>query len=59
MTKYKVEGTMKIAGNAQKFTKEIEAVSEARARDIILMRIGADHKLKRTQIEIKKVEAAQ
>lgn len=57
--KYNVEGTMKIAGTTQAFAKEIEAISPKRAQEIVLMKLGSDHKLKRTQIEIKKVEAVQ
>ena len=56
--KYNVEGTMKIKGTTQTFVKEMDADSEKRAREKTLERLGSDHRLKRTQIDIKKVEEA-
>jgi len=56
--KYTVDGKMRIKGVEQKFSKELEAQSEARAREIILQQLGADHRLKRTQIEIVSVKEA-
>jgi ribosomal protein L20A (L18A) len=57
--KYYVEGKMKVGTITQKFVKEIDAISEKRAKEIILTKLGSDHKLKRTQIEITKVEVAK
>ena len=57
--KYYVEGKMKIGTITQKFVKQIDAQSEKRAKEIVLSKIGSDHKLKRTQIEITNVEVAE
>jgi ribosomal protein L20A (L18A) len=57
--KYTVAGTMKIGGTTQTFSKEIEAASQSRAHEMVLQRLGSDHKLKRTQIEIKSVVESQ
>lgn len=56
--KFIVEGKMRIGGTEQKFSKEIDAESEKRANEMILERLGADHRLKRTQIEIVSVKEA-
>ncbi|PIT83969.1 50S ribosomal protein L18a [Candidatus Micrarchaeota archaeon CG10_big_fil_rev_8_21_14_0_10_45_29] len=53
--KFVVEGEMRISGEGRKFVKEIEAASKERAGEIALKKIGADHKLKRTQIKIDSV----
>ena len=54
--KFVVEGEMRISGERRKFVKEVDAPSKERATEISLKRIGADHKLKRTQIKIDSVE---
>lgn len=50
--KFIVEGTMEISGQVRKFVKEIEAQSKKRAQEMVEQKIGADHKLKRSQIKI-------
>lgn len=56
--KFIVEGKMNIGmgGEARKFVKEITAASKAQAVEIVMKKIGSDHKLKRTQIKIDKAE---
>ncbi|VVB57109.1 50S ribosomal protein L18Ae [uncultured archaeon] len=55
--KYLVNGSMKIKGVWKDFVKEMEATSESRVREMVLTNIGSGHRLKRTQIRIKAVEA--
>jgi len=55
--KYLVSGSMKVKGVWKVFVKEMEADSESRVREMVLTNIGADHRLKRTQIKVKTVEA--
>ncbi len=55
--KYLVNGSMKVNGAWKAFVKEMEAASEPRVREMVLTNIGADHRLKRTQIKISSVEA--
>lgn len=43
---------MEISGQVRKFVKEIEAQSKKRAQEMVEQKIGADHKLKRSQIKI-------
>jgi len=54
--KFIVEGQMRIIGIWKPFIKEIEAISIARAQELCLQQLGADHRLKRTQIKIKNVQ---
>ncbi len=53
--KFVVEGKMKVKGEFKPFVKEIEAVSVSRATELCYNKLGADHKLVRTQIKIEKV----
>lgn len=55
--KFVVYGAMYIKKEWKPFIKETEADSEARVREQVLANIGADHRLRRTQIRIDKVEA--
>ena len=53
---FKVKGTFSKFGETQPFSKEIEAVNEDRALDKIYSLFGSNHKVKRTQIKIEKIE---
>ncbi|MFA5108875.1 MAG: 50S ribosomal protein L18Ae [Candidatus Micrarchaeia archaeon] len=53
--KFVVEGKMKIKGEDKQFVKEIDAISKKRAEELVTQKLGADHKLKRSQITILKV----
>jgi ribosomal protein L20A (L18A) len=53
--KFIVEGTMMVSGQEKAFVKEIEAASKKRAEELATQKIGADHKLKRSQIKIAKI----
>ncbi|MFH1306916.1 MAG: 50S ribosomal protein L18Ae [Candidatus Micrarchaeota archaeon] len=54
--KFVVEGKMRMGERIESFVKEIEAASRKRAEELVLQKLGADHKLKRSQIKIEKVE---
>jgi ribosomal protein L20A (L18A) len=58
MMKFIVQGEMRINGEKKPFVKELEAASEKRARELVCRKIGADHRLKESLIEIKSVERA-
>ncbi|MFH1094965.1 MAG: 50S ribosomal protein L18Ae [Candidatus Micrarchaeota archaeon] len=53
--KFVVEGKMKVRGEFKPFVKEIEATSPSRATELCYNKLGADHKLLRTQIKIETV----
>ena len=54
--KYTVYGQMYVKKEWKSFIKELSDESESRVREQVLTRLGADHRLKRTQIRITTVE---
>ena len=54
--KFIVEGKFILGSNVQPFVKEIDAISKKRAEEIVLRKIGSDHKLKSTQIKIVSIK---
>lgn len=54
--KFVVEGTFTVGKDIRPFTKELEAISESRARELVLTKIGADHHIGRSRIKISSVE---
>lgn len=58
MTNYTVSGAFQARNGLQPFTKTVEAPNEDVARDRVLSQFGAEHGLKRTQVEIDDVAAA-
>ncbi len=58
MSQFTIRGQFDGREGPRSFTKEIEAVNEAVAREHILSQFGSEHGLKRTQISIDEVVAA-
>jgi large subunit ribosomal protein LX len=58
MSQFTVSGTFEAREGRQAFERSIDAENEAVAREHTLSQFGAEHNLKRTQIEITEVTAA-
>jgi ribosomal protein L20A (L18A) len=57
MKAFKINGKIEVEKRRwQKFSKEIAAVDEAKAREMIFCDFGSRHRMKRRSIEIKSVE---
>ena len=56
MSEFTVTGRFQGRQGYRSFQKTVEAPNEAVARDHILSRLGSEHGLKRTQIELDEVE---
>ncbi len=52
---FKISGTIRIGKNKRKFEKEIEAASEAHARNKLYALFGSTNRVKRNQIKIESV----
>lgn len=57
MSHFTVTGRFKMRGGYATFEKHVEAENERVAREHVLSRLGSEHGLKRTQIELAEVEA--
>ena len=53
---FRIQGSYSKRGVTQEFTKEVQAPSEDRAVDHLYSIIGSNHKVKRAQITLVKVE---
>jgi large subunit ribosomal protein LX len=58
MSQFTVSGRFQTRTGTKAFTKEIEAPNENVAREHTYAKIGSEHGLKRTQVEINEVTAA-
>ena len=57
MKAFKISGTFKMGGNRnQPFTKEVLATNKNQAKEKIFSDLGSKHKIKRTSINIGKVQ---
>jgi ribosomal protein L20A (L18A) len=54
--KFSVSGRMKVGSEKRAFRKEIEAKSEAHAKEMVYALFGAQNGLKRVNVEIGKIE---
>ncbi len=54
--KFVVVGQMFIKKKHRKFVKELAAASASRARELVYQKLGADHHIPRSSIEIASVE---
>ena len=57
MSQFTVSGEFQARDGYQPFTRSLEAVNENVAREHVLSQFGAEHNLKRRQIEISEVVA--
>ncbi|MFH1450404.1 MAG: 50S ribosomal protein L18Ae [archaeon] len=55
--KFKVFGTYNHRGEFFNFSKHIASENEESAKELVLCKMGSNHRLKRGQIIIEKVEA--
>ena len=53
---YRVEGTFRIDGEWRPYRKVISAPNEVQARERIFTLLGSQHRLKRRDIQVGKVE---
>ncbi|GAB7093899.1 hypothetical protein JCM30237_10510 [Halolamina litorea] len=58
MSQFTVSGTFEARDGQQAFERSVEAENESVAEEHVLSQFGAEHNLKRTQIEISEVTAA-
>jgi len=58
MSQFTVSGTFEARDGDQAFERSLEAENESVAEEHVLSQFGAEHNLKRTQIEITEVTAA-
>ncbi|MFB6109123.1 MAG: 50S ribosomal protein L18Ae [Haloplanus sp.] len=58
MSQFLISGRFQGRTGFQAFEKQIEAPNENVAREFALSRLGSEHGLKRTQVEIEGVTAA-
>lgn len=59
MNQYTVSGQFQTRDGHQSFTRSVEAENEDVAREYVLSRFGAEHNLKRTQVDIDAVDAGE
>ena len=55
MSEFSVSGRFQSRDGSQAFTKTVDAPNENVAREHVLSRLGSQHNLKRTQIELSEV----
>ena len=53
--KFRINGEMKIGSETRAFTKEIEAKTEAHAKEIIYSLFGAQNGVKRSNVKIAEI----
>jgi large subunit ribosomal protein LX len=58
MSQFTVRGTFKTRDGRQAFTRNVDADNENVAREHVLARFGAEHNLKRVEVDIEEVTAA-
>lgn len=58
MSEFTVSGTFEARDGAQAFERSIDAENESVAREHVLSQFGAEHNLKRSNIDISEVTAA-
>ncbi|MFB6122619.1 MAG: 50S ribosomal protein L18Ae [Haloferacaceae archaeon] len=58
MSQFIVSGRFRSRTGTREFTKEIDAPNENVAREHTLAKIGSEHGLKRTSVEVTEVTAA-
>lgn len=58
MGQFTVSGRFQSRDGFQEFRKSVDAPNENVAREHVFSRIGSQHGLKRTQVEITEVQAA-
>ena len=58
MSQFTVQGTFKTRSGRQAFSRDVEATNENVAREHVLSRFGAEHNLKRVEVDIDEVTAA-
>ena len=58
MGQFTVSGRFQNRGGFREFQKVVEAPNENVAREHVFSRMGSEHGLKRTQVEISEVSAA-
>lgn len=58
MSQFTVRGTFETRDGRQAFTRRVEAANEDVAREHVYSRFGAEHNLKRTQVDLEEVDAA-
>ncbi len=56
MKAFRVSGQFVMDRGWQRFSKEVAAEDEARAKEIILSDLGSRHRVKRTEVKIVKVK---
>lgn len=54
--KYEAEGNFKMGRERCRFTKTVEAEDEERARDKVRALLGSEHRVKRNEIYIERLE---
>lgn len=57
MSQFTVSGTFKTRDGRQAFTRDVEADNENVAREHVFSKFGAEHNLKRVDVEIEEVTA--
>lgn len=55
MSQFTVRGTFKTRDGRQAFTRNVDASNENVAREHIYSRFGAEHNLKRVEVDIEEV----
>ncbi len=53
--KFRISGEMKLGSEKRAFTKEIEAKTEAHAKEIVYALFGAQNGIKRTNVKIAEI----
>lgn len=56
MTEYTIRGTFRARGGHQRFEKVVDAPNADVARDRVYAAFGAEHGLKRPQVDIEEVD---
>ena len=59
MERFEVKGVFRIKGKLFKFSKQVEAGNENRAKEIIFSLFGSRHRVKRRHIEIEEIKKAE
>lgn len=54
--KYEAEGSFRMGRERRRFVKTVEAEDEERARDKVRSLLGSEHRVRRNEIDIERLE---
>lgn len=56
---FRIRGSFRKGDTTENFTKELRSVSQERATELLYSLLGSNHKVKRAQVFIEKIDIAE